>query len=45
MELTKSDINVTDLSGNYIHSSKSTDFIKPQDSMDNLESQQQNNGK
>lgn len=41
METSKSDINVTDLSGNFVHS-KSTDLIKPQGSVDNLEAQ---NGK
>lgn len=41
METSKSDINVTDLSGNFVHS-KSTDLIKPQGSIDNLEAQ---NGK
>lgn len=41
MELKSPDIDITDLSvGNYIHGSKSTDFIKPQESIENLEAQQ-----
>lgn len=41
MELKSPDIDITDLSvSNYIHGSKSTDFIKPQESIENLEAQQ-----
>lgn len=41
MELKSPDIDITDLSvGTYIAGSKSTDFIKPQGSIENLESQQ-----
>lgn len=45
MELKSPDMDVTDLNvGTYIHDSKSTDFIKPQESIDNLEAAAQQNG-
>lgn len=41
MELKTPDIDVTDLTvSSYIPGSKSTDYIKPQESIENLEAQQ-----
>lgn len=43
MDMTHS-VDMTGSSETYIHASKSTDFIKPKDSSNNLETHNQGNG-